>query len=55
MDKNKLISTVIAIAALVYIFSPADAVPGPVDDIVVALITAVAQGGLKYMRAKKER
>lgn len=53
MNKNKLVSIVIATVALVYIFSPVDAFPGAVDDIIVAVLTAVAQGGLKYLRAKE--
>lgn len=35
---NKAIKAVIIILIILYIVSPIDALPGPIDDIIVALI-----------------
>ena len=38
MDTNVVIKLAILIFTVIYVFSSADACPGPIDDIIVALI-----------------
>jgi len=42
-DKNMVIKGIIIVAVIVYIVSPIDALPGPVDDLIVLLLGAAAQ------------
>lgn len=40
---NNLMRTVIIIAAIIYIISPVDAMIGPIDDIIVMMLTYASQ------------
>lgn len=48
---NKLLKVVMLIAVIGYVISPADAVPGPVDDLIVMLLGIMANK--KINKAKK--
>ncbi len=39
---------IVLIAVIVYIVSPVDLVPGPIDDIIVLLLTVAANKRLKH-------
>lgn len=43
---NKVAKTVLIIIMLIYILSPVDAMPGPIDDLVVLLLGYIAQNRL---------
>ncbi len=47
--KNKLFGVLILIAVIVYVISPLDFVPGPIDDVIVAVI-GVALSKRKLLR-----
>ena len=40
---NDLMKTLILVVVLVYVISPIDAVPGPIDDVIVALLGMAAR------------
>lgn len=36
--KNNILKTLILLFVLLYVVSPVDAVPGPIDDVIVSII-----------------
>ena len=40
---NNSMKTLILVVVLVYVISPIDAVPGPIDDVIVALLGMAAR------------
>jgi len=47
---NNSMKTLILVVVLVYVISPIDAVPGPIDDVIVALLGMAAR---KHLTAAK--
>lgn len=45
---NNFIKMLILVAVLLYVISPIDAVPGPIDDVIVTLLGLAAR---KYLSA----
>ena len=43
---NKIAKIILIIIMLIYIFSPVDAMPGPIDDFIVLLLGYIAQNRL---------
>lgn len=41
--RNDFLKTIILVAVLLYIVSPIDACPGPIDDVIVALLGVAAR------------
>jgi sorbitol-specific phosphotransferase system component IIBC len=41
MERNNVIGIVLAVVAFLYVLSPIDGMPGPIDDVIVALIGIV--------------
>ena len=44
---NGFVKGMLLVLAIIYIVSPLDACPGPIDDIIVLLLTAASQKGRK--------
>ncbi len=44
--KKSTLRSLFLIAAIIYIISPLDATPGPIDDFLVLLLSLVARNGL---------
>lgn len=41
--ENGFMKTLVVVLVLLYIFSPVDACPGIIDDVIIALVAVVAQ------------
>ena len=46
MNNNSILKAMILVLMIVYIISPIDAYPGPLDDLVVLLIGVAARKGI---------
>lgn len=46
---NNSMKTLILLVVLVYVISPIDAVPGPIDDVIVALLGMAARKHLSVV------
>ena len=44
---SEFIKVIIMIIMIIYIFSPIDACPGPIDDLLVLIIGLAARKGMK--------
>ena len=51
MTDNQFLVTLILVAVVIYIVSPLDLVPGPIDDVILAIVTLLAR---KRLLGKKE-
>ena len=51
MSDNQFLVTLILVAVVIYIVSPLDLVPGPIDDVILAIVTLLAR---KRLFGKKE-
>ena len=51
MNDNQFLITLILIVVAVYIISPLDLVPGPIDDVILAIVTLLAR---KRLTSKEE-
>lgn len=49
MTPNRITKILLAVFTLIYIISPLDLMPGPIDDIVVTLLTTAASMGIKEL------
>lgn len=51
MNDNQFLITLILIVVALYIISPLDLVPGPIDDVILAIVTLLAR---KRLTSKEE-
>ena len=51
MSDNQFLVTLILVVVVLYIISPFDLVPGPIDDVILAIVTLLAR---KRLFGKKE-
>lgn len=51
MKDSQFLITLILIAVVIYIISPLDLVPGPIDDVILAIVTLFAR---KRLTEKEE-
>lgn len=51
MSDNQFLVTLILVVVVLYIVSPLDLVPGPIDDVILAIVTLLAR---KHLFGKKE-
>ena len=51
MSDNQFLVTLILVAVVIYIVSPLDLVPGPIDDVILAIVTLLAR---KRLLGKQE-
>ena len=47
---NGIFKGMLLVLVLLYVLSPVDACPGPIDDIIVILLAFSAQKGKKYIK-----
>ena len=52
MNDNQFLITLILIVVALYIISPLDLVPGPIDDVILAIVTLLAR---KRLTSKEEK
>ena len=50
MKMNGFVKGILFVVVLIYIVSPIDLLPGPIDDIIVLLLGIAAQKGLPVKR-----
>ena len=48
---NNALSILLLVALILYVVSPVDAVPGPIDDVILAIVTLLAR---KRLTSKEE-
>ena len=51
MSDNQFLITLILIVVAIYIISPLDLIPGPIDDVILAIVTLLAR---KRLTSKEE-
>ena len=51
MNDNQFLITLILVVVAIYIISPLDLVPGPIDDVILAIVTLFAR---KRLTSKEE-
>lgn len=50
---NNILKGIILVVMIIYIVSPIDACPGPIDDLIVLFIGMAARKGIKKVEAEK--